>query len=59
MEPNMTNVQIAVALLALTVFLLLKLRAIGSRGEEFPPGPKITPVLGNLLDFPTNFHHIE
>ena len=59
MESNMTKVQIAVALLALTVFLFLRLRTIGCRGEDFPPGPKTTPLLGNVLDFPTGFPHVK
>ncbi|KAL9584899.1 MAG: hypothetical protein Q9212_001833 [Teloschistes hypoglaucus] len=55
----MTHVQIAIALLVLTVILIRKLSTIGSRGEAFPPGPKTTPVLGNVLDFPTSFPHIK
>lgn len=54
-----TNIEIVVALLALPLFLLLKLRTIGSRGEDFPPGPKTTPVIGNALDFPTSFPHLK
>ncbi|KAI4217826.1 MAG: hypothetical protein L6R36_009257 [Xanthoria steineri] len=59
METSWTTIQIAIVLLTLTVFLLLKLRTIGSRGEDFPPGPKTTPILGNVLGFPTSFPHIK
>ena len=59
METSWTTIQIAIVLLALTVFVSLKLRTIGSRGEDFPPGPKTTPILGNVLGFPTSFPHIK
>lgn len=59
MEISWTTIQIAIVFFTLTVFLLLKLRNIGSRGEDFPPGPKTTPILGNVLGFPASFPHIK
>lgn len=43
----------------LVMLLILKLRTVGTRDGDFPPGPKTTPVLGNALDFPTSFPHIK
>ncbi|KAF2129630.1 putative cytochrome P450 monooxygenase [Dothidotthia symphoricarpi CBS 119687] len=50
---------IAIGVVVLVVLLVLKVRTIGCRGKDFPPGPKTTPVLGNALDFPTSFPHVK
>lgn len=59
MELTLKSVEVAVICLVLTALLGLKIRTIGSRDKELPPGPKTTPVLGSVLDFPTNYPHLK
>ncbi|KAJ9379712.1 hypothetical protein DTO063F5_7083 [Paecilomyces variotii] len=54
-----SNFSVGAVLAVLVMLLILKLRTVGTRDEDFPPGPKTTPVLGNALDFPTSFPHVK
>lgn len=45
--------------IVLLVSLILKLRNVGARDKDMPPGPHMTLILGNALDFPTSFPHIK
>lgn len=54
-----SNLSIVASIAVLVVLLFLKLRKIGHRDPDLPPGPKTTPVLGNALDFPTSFPHAK
>lgn len=58
-EIIMSTFSIGATLAVLVTLLVFKLRAVGSRDKNFPPGPKTIPVLGNALDFPTSFPHVK
>ncbi|KAI1407228.1 cytochrome P450 [Hypoxylon sp. FL1857] len=59
MELTLKIIEVIAALVAVAIFLFLKLRTMGFRGKNYPPGPKTIPILGNALDFPTRFPHIK
>ncbi|KAI3327605.1 cytochrome P450 [Xylariaceae sp. AK1471] len=45
---------------ALVVFLLMRrLLKVGSRPPDFPPGPRTTPLIGNLHQIPRQKKHIQ
>ncbi|KAK7692435.1 hypothetical protein QCA50_004060 [Cerrena zonata] len=46
-------------LAVLSVWLVLRLRKVGSRERDLPPGPPTLPLLGNLLEFPTSKIYIQ
>ena len=43
----------------LFIYFIAKLWTTGCREQGFPPGPPVTPVVGNTLQFPTGFPHIR
>lgn len=59
MELTLKSIEAAVICLVLTALLCLKIRTIGSRDKELPPGPKTTQFLGNALEFPTSYPHLK
>jgi hypothetical protein len=42
----------------LFIYFIAKLGTTGRREQGLPPGPPVTPVVGNALQFPTGFPHI-
>ena len=44
----------ALALVATVIVFALVQRKRATRRPPYPPGPKGRPIIGNLLDFPTN-----
>ncbi|GIK04338.1 hypothetical protein Aspvir_008418 [Aspergillus viridinutans] len=54
-----SNFSTGATLAVLVTLLILKLRTVGCRHKDFPPGPKTIPILGNALDFPTSFPHLK
>lgn len=59
MELTLKSVEVAVICLVLTALLGLKIRTIGNRDKELPPGPNTSPFLGNALDLPTSFPYLK
>jgi len=43
----------------LFIYFIAKLWTTGRREQGFPPGPPVTPVVGNALQFPIGFPHIR
>jgi hypothetical protein len=41
------------------IYFIAKLWTTGRREQGLPPGPPVTPVVGNALQFPTGFPHIR
>jgi hypothetical protein len=43
----------------LFIYFIAKLWTTGRREQGLPPGPPVTPVVGNALQFPTGFPHVR
>jgi hypothetical protein len=41
------------------IYVFAKLWTAGRRQRGLPPGPPTTPVLGNALQFPKSFPHVQ
>ena len=54
---SMTHV--AIALLAAFAFLAFRLRNWGCREAHLPPGPPTTRFIGNILQLPSAFLHLQ
>lgn len=58
-ETNVAHIPLGAIVLVLLALFVHKLRGVGSRDKDLPPGPKTTHVLGNALEFPTSFPQIK
>jgi len=50
---------LAAGAFVLLIYFIAKLWTTGRREQGLPPGPPVTPVVGNALQFPTGFPHIR
>lgn len=53
------GVVVFICALLLAYWALRRLSRIGQREPYLPPGPRTTPILGNLLAFPTSKAHLR
>ncbi|CAL1707469.1 unnamed protein product [Somion occarium] len=50
---------VIICVFALVGWVVYRCSRIGARESYLPPGPPTIPLLGNLLDFPTSYAHLQ